>query len=219
MGQLRYFDCRTEYDELIFNEDQFWPNPTEYEIADYCKYVTISCKMENEIPVVCLVYIEKLLLSTGILINKWNWRRLTLICLCLASKIWDDDSLENVHFPKVMRDVTNFEINKLEQIFLEFIDYKLVIKGGQYAKYYFIMRTLATEVNKEDGEMLSPFENTRRTNKKNKGGDQKEWAEFPLRAPISAEKMGELQRQEAKAEVYLKERHEREFIEAYAGYI
>jgi hypothetical protein len=37
-----------------------------------------------------------------------------LICLCLASKIWDDDSLENVHFPKVMRDVTNFEINKLE---------------------------------------------------------------------------------------------------------
>ena len=70
--------------------------------------------METEIPVVSLVYIEKLLLSTGILLNKWNWRRVTLICLCLASKIWDDDSLENVHFPKVMRDVTNFEINKLE---------------------------------------------------------------------------------------------------------
>ena len=122
--------------------------------------------MENEIPVVCLVYIEKLLLSTGILINKWNWRRITLICLCLASKIWDDDSLENVHFPKVMRDVTNFEINKLEQIFLEFIDYKLVIRGGQYAKYYFIMRTLATEVNKENGEILSPFENERKPGRK-----------------------------------------------------
>ena len=65
-------------------------------------------------PVICLVYLERLILSTGMLLNKWNWKRLVLICLCLASKIWDDDSLENVHFPKVMSDVTLFEISKLE---------------------------------------------------------------------------------------------------------
>jgi len=86
---------------------------------------------------------------TGILLNKWNWRRLVLICLLLASKIWDDDSLENVHFPKVMSDVTNAEVNKLEQLFLEFIDYKLVIKGSEYAKYYFILRSLADDINNE----------------------------------------------------------------------
>lgn len=114
MSQLRHFDVRMEYDNLIFNEDQFVPMPSEKYIADYCKYVTIACKMENEIPIVCLVYIETLLLTTGILLNKWNWRRIVLICLTLASKIWDDDSLENVHFPKVMSDVTNYEINKLE---------------------------------------------------------------------------------------------------------
>lgn len=218
MTQLRHFDVRMEYDELVFNEDQFVAMPTEKYIAEYCKYVTIACKMENEIPIVCLVYLEKLLLTTGILINKWNWRRLVLICLTLASKIWDDDSLENVHFPKVMSDVTNAEINKLEQLFLEFIDYKLVIKGSEYAKYYFIMRSLADDISKENQaadnkpSIISPFENTRRT--KNK---KEEWAEFPLRAPISAEKMIELQRQEAKAEVYLKERHEREFLHAYIG--
>mmetsp|Transcript_32764 Transcript_32764/g.40541 ORF Transcript_32764/g.40541 Transcript_32764/m.40541 type:complete len:230 (-) Transcript_32764:66-755(-) len=207
-----------EYDEQIFNEDQFVPMPAEKYIAEYCKYVTIACKMENEIPIVCLVYLEKLLLTTGILLNKWNWRRLVLICLCLASKIWDDDSLENVHFPKVMSDVTNLEINKLEQLFLEFIDYKLVIKGSEYAKYYFILRSLADDIYKEQqvdpktAPSITPFENTRR-NKSNK----EEWAEFPLRAPISAEKMLELQKQEAKAEVYLKERHEREFLNAYIG--
>ena len=138
-----------EYDGMVFNEDQFIAMPTEKYIADYCKYVTIACKMENEIPIVCLVYLEKLLVCTGILLNKWNWRRIVLVCLCLASKIWDDDSLENVHFPKVMSDVTNFEINKLEQLFLEFIDYKLVIKGGEYAKYYFILRSLADDLQKE----------------------------------------------------------------------
>lgn len=116
MSQLRHFDVRMEYvnDKMNFEEDKFIPMPSEKYIADYCKYVTIACKMENEIPIVCLVYLEKLLLTTGILLNKWNWRRLVLICLCLASKIWDDDSLENVHFPKVMSDVTLYEINKLE---------------------------------------------------------------------------------------------------------
>lgn len=149
MSQLKFFDVRMEYDKMNYNEDQFIPMPSEKYIADYCKYVTIACKMENEIPIVCLVYLEKLLLTTGILLNKWNWRRLVLICLCLASKIWDDDSLENVHFPKVMSDVTNFEINKLEQLFLEFIDYKLVIRGGEYAKYYFICRQMADDINDE----------------------------------------------------------------------
>jgi len=138
-----------EYDEMVYNADTVVLMPTEKYIAEYCKYVTIACKMENEIPIVCLVYLEKLLLTTGILLNKYNWRRLLLICLTLASKIWDDDSLENVHFPKVMSDVTNVEVNKLEQLFLEFIDYKLVIKGGEYAKYYFIMRSLADDISKE----------------------------------------------------------------------
>ena len=112
-----------EYDAEVLNMDVNVPCPTEVMIADYLKYVVISCKMENEIPVIALLYIEKLLRTTGVLLTKYNWRRITLICLCLASKIWDDDSLENVHFPKVMPDVTNHEINTLEQAFLEFIDY------------------------------------------------------------------------------------------------
>lgn len=74
----------------------------------------MSAKMENEIPIICLVYLERLLEKTGILINCENWRRLTLISLCLASKIWDDDSLENVHFPRVMPELTLKLINRLE---------------------------------------------------------------------------------------------------------
>ena len=79
-----------------------------------------------------------------------------LVCLCVASKVWDDDSLENIHFPKVMSDVTINMINKLEQTFLDvFLDYDLVVKGSEYAKYYFIMRTLADELKDES---LAPDE-------------------------------------------------------------
>ena len=61
----------------------------------------------------------------------------------MASKIWDDDSLENEHFPKVMKDVTIKEINEFERILLDLIGYDLVVKGAEYAKYYFILRTIA----------------------------------------------------------------------------
>jgi hypothetical protein len=69
--------------------------PTAEDIANYSKYVTVSSKMENEIPIIALVYVERILRKTGILINKFNWKRILLVCLCVASKVWDDDSLEN----------------------------------------------------------------------------------------------------------------------------
>jgi hypothetical protein len=160
-----------DYDEEILNSSYGVRTPTEAHVVDYCKYVTIACKMESEIPVIALIYIERLLMTTGILINKYNWQRVLLVSLCLASKIWDDDSLENQHFPKVMPNVTNNEINKLEQAYLEFVDFKLIIRGAEYAKYYFIMRTLAEEITKESGEQLTEFE----SEKRNKKSSKEEW--------------------------------------------
>ena len=48
-----------------------------------------------------------------------------------------------------MPDVSLKMINQLEQAFLEFLDYDLVVKGSEYAKYYFILRTLSEEINQE----------------------------------------------------------------------
>jgi len=101
--------------------------------------------MEKEIPILCLIYIERFLTKTGLLMNYANWKRLTLITLILASKIWDDDSLENVHFPQVMPDVTLKEITGLEKVFLSLTDFDLIIRGGEYAKYYFILKTFASK--------------------------------------------------------------------------
>ena len=89
-----YSECY-DFENDIIDEDVIVEVPSEAEIFEYCKYVTTSSKMENEIPIISLVYIERLLLKTGLLLNKFNWKRLTLVTLCLGSKIWDDDSLEN----------------------------------------------------------------------------------------------------------------------------
>ena len=122
-------------------------DPTLEELYYYFKYVIISGRMEKEIPILCLVYLERFLTKTGVLMNHANWKRLSLICLLLASKIWDDDSLENVHFPQVMPDITLKEITSLEKVMLSLLDYDLVIRGAEYAKYYFILKTFAEKFN------------------------------------------------------------------------
>lgn len=172
-----------DFDPEIFNDDIDLIEPSADDIAAYSKYVTIASKMENETPIIALVYIERILLKTGILINKYNWKRILLICLCVASKVWDDDSLENVHFPKVMSDVSLSMINKLEEIFLGlFLHYDLVVKGSEYAKYYFIMRTLADGMRDEsltkEERMIQDGGRKRRR--------RDDWAEYPLIKPISA---------------------------------
>lgn len=153
-------------------------DPSLEELYYYCKYVIISGRMEKEIPILCLVYIERFLTKTNLLMNFANWKRMTLISLLLASKIWDDDSLENVHFPQVMPDVSLKEISSLEKVFLSMLDFDLVIRGGEYAKYYFILKTFADKFN----------------------------STLPL-GPLPIEKMSELQNNTAKAESELRQKY------------
>ena len=98
---MRVFDYHYNFQEDMLKnyEDGYVDVPSLEELYYYCKYVIISGRMEKEIPILCLIYLERFFTKTGILMTGNNWKRLTLISLILASKIWDDDSLENVHFP------------------------------------------------------------------------------------------------------------------------
>ena len=146
---MRIFDQNYDFetDQLVGGESEYKGNPSLEELYYYCKYVIIQGRMEKEIPILCLVYIERFLTKSGVLMNYSNWKRLTLISLILASKIWDDDSLENVHFPQVMQDISLKEISGIEKVFLSIIDFDLVIRGSEYAKYYFILKALAENFN------------------------------------------------------------------------
>ena len=46
-----------------------------------------------------------------------------------------------------MPDITLKEISSLEKVFLSLVDFDLVIRGGEYAKYYFILKTFAEKFN------------------------------------------------------------------------
>jgi len=71
-----------------------------------------------------------------------NWRPLILCSLLVAQKVWDDKYLSNADFAFIYPFFVTEEINRLEQKFLELIQYNVTVKSSLYAKYYFELRAL-----------------------------------------------------------------------------
>ena len=49
----------------------------------------------------------------------------------------------------MLSDISLKEISSLEKVFLNLIDFDLVIRGAEYAKYYFILKTLSKQFNQK----------------------------------------------------------------------
>ena len=144
------------FDRTFIEESAKFYVPEAQEINNYCMNILLSAKMEKEIAIICMIYLEKLMLKMGILITPYNWRRLTLTALILGSKIWDDESFENENFAKVFNLYSTEQINEMERMFIERIDYDLEIPTAEYTKYYFILRTFSRKDKR--GATLRPLD-------------------------------------------------------------
>ena len=67
--------------------EQYLEIPSERDIYKFCKKVLVYSRMEKEIPIIALIYIEKLMITTGLLMNELNWRRFIFIALVIGSKV------------------------------------------------------------------------------------------------------------------------------------
>lgn len=85
--QLNYDFETEEYIDLTIIPTEFLETPSEREIYKFCKKVVVYSKMEKEIPIIALIYVEKLILKTGLLMNELNWRRFIFAALVIASKV------------------------------------------------------------------------------------------------------------------------------------
>eukprot|EP00340_Litonotus_pictus_P004476 CAMPEP_0170521814 /NCGR_PEP_ID=MMETSP0209-20121228/7197_1 /TAXON_ID=665100 ORGANISM="Litonotus pictus, Strain P1" /NCGR_SAMPLE_ID=MMETSP0209 /ASSEMBLY_ACC=CAM_ASM_000301 /LENGTH=1444 /DNA_ID=CAMNT_0010808907 /DNA_START=518 /DNA_END=4852 /DNA_ORIENTATION=- len=139
----------------IFHK-RFVPPPDPSSIFEFCANVMIMTKMEKEVIIITLIYLERFIFNTGVLVTSRNWKRLVFTAMILASKIWDDDSFENNHFAQVFTHLSVGEINLLERTFLELINYKVYVKCSEYFKYFFIVKSIALKYN-YDGVSLVPI--------------------------------------------------------------
>ena len=128
-------------------------SPDPQTIFEFCANIMLLTKMEKETIIVALIYIERLIFNTGLLITSRNWRKIIFTSLIIASKVWDDDSLENLHFSQIFTHLKIGEINLLERNFMELINYKIYVKYSEYIKYYLALKDMCLNYN-FDGEKI-----------------------------------------------------------------
>lgn len=116
--------------------------PTVDNIYEFMKALYDCAQFSPECCIICLVYINRLIAFTGMPLHPTNWRPLLLCSLLVAQKVWDDKYLSNADFAFIYPFFVTDEINRLEQKFLELIQYNVTVKASLYAKYYFELRAL-----------------------------------------------------------------------------
>lgn len=133
--------------------------PNRHDIFGFLRDVMVNFRLEPEVSVVTFVYIERFTNISGITMTPDNWQRLAIAAMMLASKVWNDESFENAEFAQLCPLYTLDEINTFERIFLKCVGYNMSVKGSEYAKTYFLLRTLGA---KDSAEFtMEPLDNVR----------------------------------------------------------
>lgn len=121
--------------------------PSLEEITSFYRYAFHKAQMESDCIIMSLIYVERLLRETngGVRPNLRNWRSVLFSCMVMASKVWDDLSMWNKDFSKLFPKGVKFtlkRINELERALLTCLKYNVKVKASEYAKYYFLMRSM-----------------------------------------------------------------------------
>lgn len=108
-------------------------------------------QMEHDTIIMSLIYIERLIKSTngGLTPAPHNWRSILFSCMVLSSKVWDDLSMYNIDFSHVSKlsgtGLCSFSLqrtNALELAVLTSLNFDVRVSASEYAKYYFLIRTM-----------------------------------------------------------------------------
>jgi len=133
--------------------------PNKWDVYSFLRDVMLNFRLEPEVSVITLFYLERFSMLSGVALTPDNWQRLTITSMMLASKVWNDESFENAEFAQLCPLYALEEINTFERIFLKAVGYDMSVKGSEYAKTYFMLRTLGAKDAAEFG--LDPLDGLR----------------------------------------------------------
>jgi len=118
------------------------PAPDIGRIYSFIKRICDRVRLNPEIVIIALIYIERLMETDALNLTARNWIPVVSIALLTASKVWDDHCTWNADFATILPLFTLKEINDLERLFLTDLNYMLYISQSDYARYYFGLRAL-----------------------------------------------------------------------------
>jgi hypothetical protein len=132
--------------------------PTLDEVTRFYRDVFRRAQMETDCIIVSLIYVERLIkITDGALRPRaCNWRSMLFSCMVLASKVWDDLSMWNADFSQTCPSGVRFtvrRVNELEVAVLSALDYRVKVLASEYAKYFFLLRSMLIKSGLAGDEM------------------------------------------------------------------
>lgn len=106
-------------------------------------------QLSAEVGVMAMAYMDRVVQKTGATLHPSNWRRIVMGALILASKVWEEAAVWNVDFLcEDLPNITVNDLNRLERYYLNAIDFNVNLKAGEYAAYYYELRSLSENTKK-----------------------------------------------------------------------
>lgn len=127
--------------------------PSLADIVGFYQEFYRRSQMEFDTIIMSLIYVERLIKTTNLTPGPENWRSVLFSCMVLASKVWDDLSMWNIDFSNVASAQSSNQaqglslftlqrVNQLELILLKSLNFDVRVPASEYAKYYFLIRTM-----------------------------------------------------------------------------
>jgi len=100
--------------------------------------------MTGESLIIALIYIERLIIMTGVNLTLLNWRLIVKTSLTLSSFTFNIGSRDS-YIANNLKTSNNYyeQFRRLELFFIKSIDYNLAISLEEYAKYFYILNEFA----------------------------------------------------------------------------
>ena len=129
-------EISSQNSEVEFNpEDPFSrQNPSKVTLQYFFGRIRRYSQIEKSTLIIILIYIDRVCITSGIILNPHNIHRLILGCLILAIKYNEDVYFNNEYYAKI-GGVPLDEINTLEYKSFELIDQNLFISDDIFEKY------------------------------------------------------------------------------------
>eukprot|EP00980_Cylindrotheca_fusiformis_P011082 scaffold2551_cov113-Cylindrotheca_fusiformis.AAC.21 len=159
-------ETNSEFEVFDDNRDSSVPTPKTPSLDEVTKFyrdIFLKAQMESDTLIMSLIYVERLIKVTkgALRPRPSNWRSLIFSCMILSSKVWDDLSMWNVDFSQSCPKGVSFplqRINELELNILKALGFQVKVPASEYAKYYFLLRSMLIKSGLGGDEMSNPLD-------------------------------------------------------------
>jgi len=122
--------------------------PSDTEIFTFMNRLFDAAALSAECGIITMVYINRCIQYTDLAVHATNWKRVLLGGILMASKVWDDQAVWNVDYCSILPKIEVEDMNELERVLLEMLQFNINVDSSVYTKYYFELRSMAAAANR-----------------------------------------------------------------------